>query len=122
VEIEKGKRKELLHGNLDSTRTVIDIRDIVEAYWLSTSKCSFGDEYNIGGTTSITVQEFLDELIKHSNVKIESKLDPSLLRPVDVTMQIPDITKFTNATGWTPKRTLSDSIEFLLEHYRQTIK
>jgi GDPmannose 4,6-dehydratase/GDP-4-dehydro-6-deoxy-D-mannose reductase len=118
VEIEKGRRTKLLHGNLDSYRTVIDIRDVVEAYWLSVQHCEYGVPYNVGGTTSITVGEFLEELKKHSKVNIPSEVDPSLLRPVDVTLQIPDISKFCNKTGWSVKRTLSDSIEFLLDYYR----
>lgn len=118
MEIEKGRRTKLLHGNLDSYRTVIDIRDVVEAYWLSVQHCEYGVPYNVGGTTSITVGEFLEELKKHSKVNIPSEVDPSLLRPVDVTLQIPDISKFCNKTGWSVKRTLSDSIEFLLDYYR----
>jgi len=122
VEIERGKRKSLVHGNLDSTRTVIDIRDIVEAYWLSVKYCKPGEAYNIGGIISIKVGEFLEELIKHSSANIKTETDPTLLRPVDVTMQIPDITKFTKATGWSPTRTLPDSIEFLLNYYRKIIQ
>lgn len=48
--------------------------------------------------------------------------DPKLLRPVDVTLQIPDVSKFENKTGWKPKYTLDDSVEFLLNYYRNTIK
>ena len=31
--IEKGLQKELTHGNLDSVRTIIDVRDAMRAYW-----------------------------------------------------------------------------------------
>ena len=33
VEIEKGKRDKLVYGNLESVRSIIDVRDIVESYW-----------------------------------------------------------------------------------------
>lgn len=122
VEVERGKRDKIVYGNLDSTRTIVDIRDIMEAYWLAVTKCEPGEEYNIGGTEYLTVGEFLIELIKHAKCPIVHGQDPSLLRPVDVTMQIPDVTKFRTKTGWTPKYKLSDSIEFLLEHYREAIK
>lgn len=121
VEIEKGKREKIVYGNLDSTRTVIDVRDNMEAYWISANKCDCGEAYNIGGDNTMTVGEFLTELIKHSNVEIKTEQDPSLLRPVDVTMQIPDNNKFYNKTGWKPKYTLDQSIEFLLEHYRNIV-
>ena len=119
VEIEKGRSDRFLHGNLDSTRTVLDIRDIAEAYWLSINHCEYGEVYNVGGITAVTVGEFLEELLKHTKANIKPELDQTRLRPVDVTMQIPDVSKFQNATGWIPKHSLSDSIEFLLEHYRK---
>lgn len=122
VEIEKGKREKLIYGNLDSTRSIIDVRDTMEAYWVAVNKCEYGEEYNIGGTTHLTVGDFLKKLMAHSNIPIPNEQDPKLLRPVDVTMQIPDITKFTNQTGWKPKYTLDDSIEFLLDHYRNIIQ
>jgi nucleoside-diphosphate-sugar epimerase len=117
VEVERGEREKIVHGNLDSTRTIVDVRDIMEAYWVASQKCEWGEEYNIGGTNTLTVGEFLKELIKHANISIETEVDPKLLRPVDVTMQIPDTTKFTRSTGWTPKRNLSDSIQFLLRSF-----
>lgn len=122
VEVERGKRSKIVHGNLDSTRTIIDVRDIMEAYWIAANKCEYGEEYNIGGTEFLTVGKFLDTLIQHSHTNIPTEQDPSLLRPVDVTMQIPSISKFTLKTGWKPKYKLSDSIEFLLNHYREIIQ
>ena len=62
--IEAGRQKELLHGNLDSTRTIIDVRDAMAAYWAAAKKCAYGEVYNIGGTTVITVGEFLSFLQK----------------------------------------------------------
>jgi GDP-4-dehydro-6-deoxy-D-mannose reductase len=121
VEVERGKREKIVHGNLDSTRTIIDVRDIMEAYWIAVNRCDPGEEYNIGGTSYLTVGEFLDKLIERSNHEIPREQDPSLLRPVDVTMQIPDTSKFVSKTQWNPKYTLNESIDFLLDHYRNII-
>ncbi len=60
--IEAGHQRELLHGNLDSVRTMIDVRDAMESYWVAAEKCRFGEAYNIGGDTVITVGEFLELL------------------------------------------------------------
>lgn len=119
--IEAGLQKELLHGNLDSVRTVIDIRDAMEAYWLSLQKCRPGEAYNIGGTTSITVGSFLEVLKQHATCSIPSRLDPELLRPADVTLQIPDTSKFTLETGWKPQYNLEDSMGFLLKYCRKKV-
>ena len=80
--------------------------------------CEYVTPYNIGGNSIITVGDFLEQLKKQSTVPIRSMVDKQLLRPVDVTLQVPDVTKFLNASGWQPRYSLEDSIEFLLNHYR----
>ena len=119
--IEAGLQKELLHGNLDSTRTLIDVRDAMESYWVAAEKCRPGEAYNIGGPTIITVGEFLELLKKQARVPISSRVDVALLRPADVTLQIPDVTKFTTETGWKPKYSFEESVAFLLEHCRAEV-
>jgi len=121
AKIEAGLQKELRHGNLDSVRTIIDVRDAMESYWEALLKCKFGEAYNIGGATVITVGEFLDLLKKKATCEIPSSVDPALLRPTDVTLQIPDVSKFQNETGWKPKYSFEDSVEFLLSHCRKEV-
>lgn len=120
--IEYGLQKELLHGNLDSKRTIIDVRDAIESYWIAVLKCTPGEVYNIGGETVITVGQFLDTLKKKAHCEVPSRLDPHLLRPADVTLQIPDISKFRNQTGWKPRYSFEESVAFLLEHCRNKVK
>jgi GDP-4-dehydro-6-deoxy-D-mannose reductase len=121
VEIEQGKRKILTHGNLESVRTLIDVRDAMESYWVACQHCEYGVPYNIGGNSVLTVGEFLEILKQKSSVKIESRVDVDLLRPIDVTMQIPDVKKFCSKTNWKPKYSIEESIEFLLDHYRRIL-
>jgi GDP-4-dehydro-6-deoxy-D-mannose reductase len=120
--IEAGLQKELLHGNLDSTRTMIDVRDAMESYWVAAQKCEPGEAYNIGGVTIITVGELLELLKSHAICEIRSQMDQRLLRPTDVTLQIPDTSKFTAATGWIPKYSFDDSVKHLLKHCREAVK
>lgn len=119
--IEAGLQKKLAHGNLDSVRTLIDVRDAMETYWIATEMGLPGEVYNIGGTTVIQVGEFLDLLKKHAKKRIPSAVDRSLLRPADVTLQIPDVTKFRDRTGWKPRYAFEDSVRYLLEHCRREV-
>jgi GDPmannose 4,6-dehydratase/GDP-4-dehydro-6-deoxy-D-mannose reductase len=68
------------------------------------------------------VGEFLDLLKKKAKCEIPSRVNPALLRPTDVTLQIPDVTKFKSETGWQPKYSFEESVEFLLDHCRKEIK
>ena len=121
VEIEQGKREVLTHGNLNSVRTLIDVRDAMESYWIACQHCEFGVPYNVGGETVTTVGKFLNVLKSKASVPIRSQVDRNLLRPVDVTMQIPEVSKFIKATGWKPKYSIEESVEFLLDHYRKIV-
>jgi len=118
AQIEQGKQQVLRHGNLDSVRTLIDVRDAMRSYWTASQKCYPGEVYNIGGQDTMTVGNFLQTLISKARVPINCKSDDNLLRPADVTLQIPDTTKFVTQTNWKPQYTLEDSIEFLLEYCR----
>ena len=120
--IEVGKLEELRHGNLDSVRTLIDVRDAMSAYWAAVAFCEPGEAYNIGGPTSIRVGEFLDVLIKYACVDILTAEDPALLRPADVTLQIPNIDKFFETTQWRAKYGFEESVEYLLDYWRERVK
>ena len=116
--IERGLQKELVHGNLDSIRTLIDVRDAMRAYWEAILHCRPGEVYNIGGTTTMKVSEFLERLISLSEVPITTRCDPNLLRPADVTLQIPCVDKFVRETGWQPAYSFEESLNDLLSYWR----
>lgn len=116
--IEIGLQHELVHGNLDSVRTLIDVRDAMRAYWAALLYCEAGEIYNIGGNSTMTVGEFLDRLTARARTPIPRRLDSALLRPVDVTLQIPNVEKFVRATGWRPRYTFDESLDHLLAHWR----
>lgn len=123
VEIESGLRLNPMNvGNLDSVRTFADVRDAVRAYWLLLEKCPPGEVYNIGGSRTMTVGEMLEMLKGMARCKIEHEVDPALLRPSDVTLQIPDISKFRAATGWEPEIPLEVTLRDLLDYHRNRIK
>lgn len=116
--IEKGKLKYLKHGNLKSQRTIIDTTDAMEAYWLAAKKGKIGEIYNICGHQKISIKNFLNKLISFSNKKIICRLDPNLVRPKDIDLQISNFKKFQKDTGWKPKTNLNKSILNLLNECR----
>jgi GDP-4-dehydro-6-deoxy-D-mannose reductase len=120
--IELGLQDELVHGNLDSVRTIIDVRDAMRAYWDALLYCAPGEAYNIGGATVMKVGDFLDRLKAMASVPISTRVDPALLRPADVTLQIPSTDKFLAATGWKPEYSFDDSIAHLLDHWRARVR
>ncbi len=108
-------------GNLESVRTFADVRDTVRAYWLLVQKCPPGEVYNIGGSRTMSVGDALKMLLSLSPRKgdIKVTVDKALLRPSDVTLQIPDCTKFKQATGWEPEIPIEKTFEDLLTYWRR---
>ena len=122
AEIEAGLRPNPMKvGNLNSVRTFADVRDAVAAYWILLDKCPAGEVYNIGGNRTMTVGEMLELLKKIAKCKIEVEVSKDLLRPSDVTLQIPDTSKFEKLTGWKSKIPLEKTLGDLLDYHRKRI-
>jgi GDP-mannose 4,6-dehydratase len=109
-------------GNLDSVRTLADVRDAVRAYKLLLDKCPGGEVYNIGGNETMTVGDILKTLKSLARVPIEHVVDPARLRPSDVTLQIPDTSKFHSATGWQPQIPARQTLSDLLDYQRDCVR
>jgi GDP-4-dehydro-6-deoxy-D-mannose reductase len=121
VEIENNKRKYLLHGNLNSFRSILDIEDAMEAYWQTAKKGKIGEIYNIGANQSISVKKVLRTLISFSKKKITAKKNKNLLRVKDIYIQMPSSSKFRKHTGWRPKVKIKDSLKKLLDDERKKV-
>lgn len=110
-------------GNLESVRTFSDVRDAVRAYWLLVTKCRPGEVYNIGGKETMTIGEMLNKLLELSTKKgIRVEVDPTRLRPSDVTLQIPCSDKFIVETGWEPEIPFLKTAEDTLNYWRNELK
>jgi GDPmannose 4,6-dehydratase len=123
--IEAGLQEPKIYvGNLESLRTYADVRDAVKAYYmLVTNNPTPGEYYNIGGTYTCKIADMLNYLISKSTISnIEIVTDPDRLRPIDADLQIPDTTKFKNHTGWEPEYTFEQTMDDLLEYWRNKVK
>lgn len=111
-------------GNLDSLRTWADVRDAVNAYYmLVTVNPEKGAYYNIGGEYTCSVRDMLNKLLSLSTVKdITVETDPIRLRPIDADLQVPDTRKFSEHTGWKPEISFDQTMEDLLNYWRDKIK
>jgi GDP-mannose 4,6-dehydratase len=111
-------------GNLNSLRTVADVRDAVRAYhMLVTINPVPGSYYNIGGTYHCTVEDILAKLLSLSprHADIEVLPDPERFRPIDADLQIPDTRKFEAHTGWRPQIPYEQTMRDLLDYWRDII-
>jgi GDP-mannose 4,6-dehydratase len=111
-------------GNLQSLRTIADVRDAVRAYhMLLTVNPVAGAYYNIGGRHSCTIGDILNILLSFSPLKsqIQIEVDPDRLRPIDADLQIPNTAKFEEHTGWKPVINYKVTLRDLLDYWRERL-
>ena len=110
-------------GNLNSLRTVADVRDAVRAYYmLLTQDPIAGEVYNIGGTHVCTVGQILETLCGIARYDYPFEVDEARLRPLDATNQVPDCTKFMAHTTWQPEIPFRQTMIDLLSYWRERVK
>jgi GDP-4-dehydro-6-deoxy-D-mannose reductase len=119
VEIEQGKRDVLFHGNLQSVRNYTDVRDIVRAYVMAINLPS--GVYNICSKNNVKMQEIMNILLSKSTKIIPKKENPALYRPSDFSFKKPNCRKFQKLTGWKPTYTLEQTLEDVLQTWRDKL-
>lgn len=120
--IEKGKQEPVIYvGNLEAQRDWTDVRDMVRGYLVAVQKCDPGEVYNICTGKAVKVGDMLQLLLSFSKVKVETKEDPSRMRPSDVPVLIGDNTRFVQKTSWKPEIAFNKTMEDLLNYWRERV-
>ena len=120
--IEEGQAEAVIYvGNLESKRDFTDVRDIVRAYQLIVEKGQPGEAYNIASGVSRSIRHLLDTLLGLTDTKIEVRVDPARLRPVDVPEIRGDSSKLRRHTGWQPALSFEQTLHDVLADWRQRL-
>lgn len=116
---------ELHVGNLSAKRDFMDVRDVADVYIAAATNFTHGDEnstvYNISTGTPTSIEELLQMLIKASSVNISIKVDESRFRKNDIKCASGDPKLLKGKLGWEPKYSLSDTLNNLLDYWRNQI-
>jgi GDP-4-dehydro-6-deoxy-D-mannose reductase len=116
--IERGETPaEIKTGRLDVTRDFLDVRDVLAAYLELLTRGRAGEIYNICSGTERSLADVLARLVALSGLTVETTIDPSLLRPIELARMVGSAAKLRHDTGWQPEipfeRTLSDLLHSL---------
>ncbi|MBN1298781.1 MAG: GDP-mannose 4,6-dehydratase [Actinobacteria bacterium] len=124
AEIEAKTRQPVINvGNLDVYRDFLDVRDVVNAYFMITEKAQAGSIYNVCSGKRIAISEILDILIALSSCnKIRVRVDKEKIRPVDTVSIYGDNSRLKNETGWRPCIDIKKSLEDTLNWWRERSK
>src|SRR5687768_5681680 len=123
AEAEAGMREPVLAvGNLDARRDITDVRDTVRAYRLLVERGRPHQPYNVCRGEAFRVGDLLESLIRHAEVSIEVKTDPTRLRPNDNPVVLGDPRRLVQETGWAPAISIDDTLRDLLTYWRTQLK
>ncbi len=121
--IEAGLQEPVIRvGNLEARRDFTDVRDVVRAYYLASTRGHAGEVYNVGRGESHAIREILDILLDASRVPIQVEVDPERLRPSDVPEVICDADKLRHETGWAPSIPFEQSVLDTLQDWRGRVR
>ena len=106
-------------GNLQSCREVTDVRDTVRAYRRIMEAGHPGRPYNVCSGHAVAIGDILDRLLRRARVAIRVQVDERRLRPNDIPMVVGNPTRIREDLGWTPTIPIDQTLDDLLEYWRQ---
>lgn len=118
--IEAGRAAPPLRvGNLEVTRDLLDVRDVVRAYLALIERGRRGGAYNVCRGEGVRLTRLLELLIARARVPIAVEPDPARMRPADVPYLVGDPAAIERDTGWRAQITLEQTLDDLLEEWRR---
>lgn len=117
VAIERGQQKELVIGNLDIVRDFLHIADGIDALASIAKTGKTGEAYNISSGRGWMLADVLKILTGLAKAKIDVRVDPARVRPVDERVKIGDNAKL-KVLGWREARSVGQALAEILEYWR----
>lgn len=109
-------------GNLSARRDFTDVRDMVRAYSLAMQHGEPGAVYNVGSGQGVMIRDLLDMLLEASTTRVEVRLNPELMRPIDVALVHCDSSRLRERTGWAPEIPLRQTLHDILDYWRAAVR
>ena len=112
IELKDGETV-IYTGNLDVSRDYLDVRDQARAMALLMKRGKTGDIYNVCSGKVRTIRDLVQFLIGLSGCPIETRINPTLERTIDIPLLVGSPEKLMALTGWKPMISLEDSLRDL---------
>jgi len=117
--IEAGRAEPVLRvGNLEVTRDLSDVRDIVQGYCALLEGGRKGDVYNLCRGEGVRLRDVVDQLAAMARVAVRVEVDPARLRPADTPWLVGDPERAARDAGWRTTRPFADTLRDVLEEWR----
>ncbi|MBG0810635.1 GDP-mannose 4,6-dehydratase [Methylosinus sp. H3A] len=122
VEIEQGRAEPRLSvGDLSVQRDFLDVRDVIDAYLRLIAVAPdlpARNVFDIASGETRSLASLVDRMRALSRRDFEIVVDPERLRPADIPIARCAAAKLRAATGWSPRRTIDETLVDLLDYWR----
>ena len=113
-EFVDGKRTSLEISRKDSTRDYIAVDDIASAIRVLVEGNASHTVYNIGSGTAMSNGDLLQLMVSSSKIEHEPEVVETSDQPEPLVASRADITRIQNEFHWTPKYTIADIVEEIM--------
>jgi GDP-4-dehydro-6-deoxy-D-mannose reductase len=121
--IEIGRAEPVLRvGNLDVTRDLSDVRDIVRGYAALLERGTTGEVYNLCRGEGVHLRQLVSDLVAMARVQVRVEVDPARLRPADMPWLVGDASRIRQATGWRAERPFGATLNDVLDDQRARLR
>lgn len=118
--IEKGDGEPVLRvGNLEVTRDLTDVRDVVAAYQSLLERGRSGAAYNVCRGEGVRLTEVVRSLVARARVPVRIEVDPARFRPADLPYLVGDPSALAADTGWRARTALDRTLDDVLTDWRE---
>lgn len=104
-------------GNPAASRDFVDVRDVAGACWTVIEREAF-DVFNVCTGRATPVADILAGLAEHTDLRVEQRTDPALVRENEVMEIVGSHERISQATGWAPRLELSQTLRDTLDWWR----
>lgn len=114
--IKMGLQKELVLGNLHSKRSFNHAKDIVDALFLM-ARHNEPDDFIVGHNPMVLIKDFVIKVFERLDLNWEDyvRIDPKYFRATEVDALEPDASKIKEKLSWSPKYSVNDIIDEMIE-------
>jgi GDP-4-dehydro-6-deoxy-D-mannose reductase len=114
AEAARGDLDRISTGNLEVSRDMTDVRDVVRAYRLLLLHGEPGEAYNVCRGEAVLISDLLRRLMELAGTNVPVWVDPDRARPADVPAQVGDPSRLRALTGWRPEVPLDGTLADVL--------
>lgn len=105
-------------GNIETSRAIMDVNDLIKALLMLADKGHYGEVYNISSEHIYKIKDIITIIEQQLGVKFRLQVDETLIRPTDEKIIVGDISKLKRDTGWKQSVSLEVTIARMLDYWK----